>query len=55
MRFVNEESSLFYVRIPLTPKTKATKMMKRVGIKPVEVPEIQFAEAISLEIQQAGR
>ena len=55
MRFVNEESSSFYVRIPLTPKTKAMKMMKRVGIKPIEVPEIQFAEAISLEIQQAGR
>ena len=43
----------------LTPKTKATKMMKAVGIKLVDMLEIQkqllFAEAISLEIQQAGR
>ena len=42
----------------LTPKTKATKMMKAVGIKPVGAPEIQkqllFTEAISLEIQLAG-
>ena len=44
---------------PLTPKTKAKKMMKAAGIKPVDAPEIQkqllFAEAISLEIQQAGK
>ena len=42
----------------LTPKTKATKMMKAVGIKPVGPPETQkqllFTEAISLEIQLAG-
>ena len=44
---------------PLTLKTKATKMMKAVGIKPVDAPKIKkqllFAETISLEIQQAGR
>ena len=37
---------------PLTPKTKAKKMMTAAGIKPVGVPEIKkqllFAEAISL-------
>ena len=44
---------------PLTPKTKVKKMMKAAGIKPVDAPEIQkqllFAEAISSEIQQAGK
>ena len=43
----------------LTLKTKAMKMIKAVGIKPVDAHEIHkkllFAEAISLQIQQAGR
>lgn len=44
---------------PLTPKTKTKKMLKAIRIRPNDAPEISkqllFAEAISLEIQEAGR
>ena len=44
---------------PLTPKRKTEKLLRTIGVKSSEAPEIKkqllFAEAISLEIMKAGK